>query len=210
MGMAALVADLRRRVAALERMEKPAGIDPAGHDHAKLVASDGSPDPALSMDASGHLAQNVTQAAGLYIATDEIRVAKGAAATPSLMCRTYITTGLYWTDDGIGPSLHVAISGVNALTINRLRNVIAAETVSADAFIVPTNIANPTDPTVTFYNQAGIGATVSGTHFEVRTGATPAQRVFVSGTTGAVRIVNLAGAGNRAVIADANGVLSAP
>jgi len=67
--MAALVADLRRRVAALERMEAAAGVDPAGHDHAKLVASDGSPDPALSADASG----NLTQADGLYIATDEIR-----------------------------------------------------------------------------------------------------------------------------------------
>lgn len=33
----------------------PGGIDPAGHTHSKLVASDGAPDPAQSNDASGNL-----------------------------------------------------------------------------------------------------------------------------------------------------------
>jgi len=58
LSVAGCVADLRRRVAALERLETPAGIDPAGHDHAKLVASDGSPDPALAADTSGFLTQH--------------------------------------------------------------------------------------------------------------------------------------------------------
>lgn len=39
----------------------PGGIDPAGHTHSKLVASDGAPDPAWSVDATGNLA-----AAGAY------------------------------------------------------------------------------------------------------------------------------------------------
>ena len=54
-----LVADLaalRRRVEELESLETPAGVDPGGHDHAKLVASDGDPDPAVSVDAAGDLA----------------------------------------------------------------------------------------------------------------------------------------------------------
>jgi len=68
LSVAGLVADLRRRVAELERKEAAAGIDPLGHDHSKLVASDGDP-AALEADATG----NLTQADGLYIATDEIR-----------------------------------------------------------------------------------------------------------------------------------------
>lgn len=47
------LAALRRRVEELESLETPAGIDPAGHDHSKMVASDGSPNPAFSIDADG-------------------------------------------------------------------------------------------------------------------------------------------------------------
>jgi hypothetical protein len=39
----------------------PGGIDPTGHTHSKIVASDGAPDPAWSVDAAGNLA-----AAGAY------------------------------------------------------------------------------------------------------------------------------------------------
>lgn len=35
------------------------GVDPAGHTHSKLVASDGAPDPALSADANGFLSAAV-------------------------------------------------------------------------------------------------------------------------------------------------------
>ena len=64
-----LVADLaalRGRVEELETLETPAGIDPPGHDHAKLVASDGDPDPCLSADASG----NLTVVDGAWIGAD--------------------------------------------------------------------------------------------------------------------------------------------
>lgn len=43
------------------------GVDPAGHTHSKIVASDGAPDPALSADASGYLAAAVTPLVSAYV-----------------------------------------------------------------------------------------------------------------------------------------------
>jgi hypothetical protein len=40
------------------------GIDPAGHTHSKLVASDGSPDPALSADVAGNINAPVSLTSG--------------------------------------------------------------------------------------------------------------------------------------------------
>ena len=54
------LAALRRRVEELETLETAAGVDPGGHDHAKMVASDGDPDPAWSVDASGNLGAMTT------------------------------------------------------------------------------------------------------------------------------------------------------
>lgn len=46
---------LKREVDGLIKPEIPAGIDPTGHSHSKLVAADGNPDPAWSADNAGNL-----------------------------------------------------------------------------------------------------------------------------------------------------------
>ena len=48
------LAGLRARVAALERIETPSGLVTTTHTHAKIVASDGTPDPAFHADAAGN------------------------------------------------------------------------------------------------------------------------------------------------------------
>lgn len=49
----------------------PGGIDPTGHTHSKLVASDGAPDPAFSADATGKATAAVSLAMSMGATIDE-------------------------------------------------------------------------------------------------------------------------------------------
>lgn len=75
--------DLRRRVAVLERRETASGVTTA-HTHAKLVASDGSPDPAVSADATGNLtavASAIIDKALILTDGGELTISAGGAIT---------------------------------------------------------------------------------------------------------------------------------
>ena len=84
------IKELETRLGRLERIEYPSGVVPTVHTHSKLVASDGSPDPAWSTDADGDLAGaanlDLTVAGyirpstnGIYFATTgQIQTAAGA------------------------------------------------------------------------------------------------------------------------------------
>ena len=47
------------------------GIDPAGHEHSKLVASDGAPDPAIAEDADGELTHYPSADGETYFLVDQ-------------------------------------------------------------------------------------------------------------------------------------------
>lgn len=63
------------------------GVDPAGHTHSKLVASDGAPDPALSADASGYLAASVQPLFSAYNSQADLDVT-GDGTVYTVICDT--------------------------------------------------------------------------------------------------------------------------
>lgn len=80
---------LEKRFDNLIKPELPAGVDPTGHTHSKLVAPDGAPDPALSADASGYLSAAVQPLFSAYNSASDANVT-GDGTVYTIICDTEI------------------------------------------------------------------------------------------------------------------------
>jgi hypothetical protein len=97
--------ELVRRIVALEaEIERlkthdvPGGVDPGGHDHSKLVASDGSPDPALSADATGQVGFPAGVAINEFSSDGTLAGNSDLAVPTEKAVKTYIDAVGIWQD----------------------------------------------------------------------------------------------------------------
>ncbi len=124
--------ELVRRIVALEdEIERlkthdvPGGVDPGGHDHSKLVASDGSPDPALSADATGQIGFPAGVAINEFSSDGTLAGNSDLAIPTEKSVRTYVDalgTWQNWTPT-------VDQGGAVSVSVNLARYTVIGDTV---------------------------------------------------------------------------------
>jgi len=158
-----------------------------------VISGDSSGSVTLSAPAvSGTTVLTLPTTSGTLIVSggaQTIEFADGTVSAPSITNSGDTNTGIYFP---AADTIAFTEGGVESMRIDSSGNVGIGTSSPANKLDVAGIItasgspSNPTSTTVSFYNGSGVGSTISGYQFAVRTGGTPAEafRINESGNVG--------------------------